>query len=814
MAVSSATDGGGVLLVVAVVHRGRVLVPVLERRLVLPQHEADAVVDPAEDVADVARVLEGGPRVGVGPHGHRRVGEQGCHGPALARTSAATPAGGTSLGRRARSPGSAARAPRSSPSRRERSPSRERTDRGRGGEPASVPGNAGFLPSGRRIGSPGADRLPRPARRRRTGRCSSTPSATTRSWSSPARPGRARAPSCRSSASSSASACSGPDRPHPAPPHRRPGGGRAGRRGAAAPRSAGRRLHGPLQRPGRPGHLREGDDRRHPAGRDPARPAAPRPTRCSSSTRPTSAASTSTSSSATSASSCPQRPDLKVIITSATIDTERFADALRRRAGGRGVGPLVPGGGPLPADRRGRRATTATRRRPSATPSQELAGEGPGDVLVFLSGEREIRDTAEALGPPRPARHRGAAALRPPVGGRAAPGVRAAPRPAHRAGHQRGRDLAHRARHRRRGRPRHRPHLPLQPAHQGAAPADRADLAGLGRPAGRALRPRRPGHLHPPLLRGGLRRPPRVHRARDPAHQPGVGHPPDGGPRPGRRRGLPVRRAARRPQHQGRPAAPRGARRPRAPGGRRPRAPHQARPPPGPPAGRPPARPHGARGRPPRLRGRGAGDRGRPVDPGPARAAARTRSSAAQELHGRFADPDSDFLAYLNLWRYLRAQQKELGSSQFRRMCKAEHLHHLRIREWQDVHAPAPPGGPRPRPRRCGRWPTSPTATPSTASLLAGLLSHIGHAGTRTAHEYRGAREARFAIAPRLGARQAPPEVGDGGRAGGDEPAPGPHGRADHARPDRARRPPTSSPAATASRGGSGSGARRWTTSG
>ena len=59
---------------------------------------------------------------------------------------------------------------------------------------------------------------------------------------------------------------------------------------------------------------------------------------------------------------------------------------------------------------------------------------------------------------------------------------------------------------------------------------------------------------------------------------------------------------------------------------------------------------------------------------------------AAAAHHARFADPASDFLGWVNLWSYLRAQQAAMGSSAFRRMCRAEHLHHLRVREWQDLH--------------------------------------------------------------------------------------------------------------------------------
>ena len=69
--------------------------------------------------------------------------------------------------------------------------------------------------------------------------------------------------------------------------------------------------------------------------------------------------------------------------------------------------------------------------------------------------------------------------------------------------------------------------------------------------------------------------------------------------------------------------------------------------------------------------------RERPVD---------AEAQAAQS-HARFADPESDFLAYLNLWNHLREQQDALSSSAFRRMCKAEYLHYLRVREWQDLYS-------------------------------------------------------------------------------------------------------------------------------
>ncbi|WP_433632792.1 ATP-dependent RNA helicase HrpA [Nocardia sp. CA-120079] len=59
---------------------------------------------------------------------------------------------------------------------------------------------------------------------------------------------------------------------------------------------------------------------------------------------------------------------------------------------------------------------------------------------------------------------------------------------------------------------------------------------------------------------------------------------------------------------------------------------------------------------------------------------------AADTKHARFVVEGSDFLAYLRLWEYLTEQRKSLSANQFRRMCRDEFLHYLRIREWQDLH--------------------------------------------------------------------------------------------------------------------------------
>ena len=191
----------------------------------------------------------------------------------------------------------------------------------------------------------------------------------------------------------------------------------------------------------------------------------------------------------------------------------------------------------------------------------------------------------------RPARHGSAAAVRPALVGRAAPDLRTGADgrsgSAHRARHERRRDVADRAGRALRRRCRHRPHLAVQPPPQGAATADRAGVPSVGQPAGRSMRPCGPGHLHPAVRRGRLRPAPRVHRPGDPAHEPGLGHPPDDRDRARRRGAVPVRRAARPPldRRRLRTARRTGGRRARSrwPEGR-PAPPHEDRSRPGPPA--------------------------------------------------------------------------------------------------------------------------------------------------------------------------------------------------------------------------------------
>ncbi len=122
------------------------------------------------------------------------------------------------------------------------------------------------------------------------------------------------------------------------------------------------------------------------------------------------------------------------------------------------------------------------------------------------------------------------------------------------------------------------------------------------------------------------------------------------------------------------------------------------------------------------------------------------QQARADQLHARFKDETSDYLALLNLWRYVRTQQKELSSSAFRRMCRNEFLNYLRIREWQELESQL---------RRvakqlgfhAGRMGSETDADAVHQALLSGLLSHIGLRDTER-RDYLGARNTRFSIFP------------------------------------------------------------------
>ena len=448
----------------------------------------------------------------------------------------------------------------------------------------------------------------------------------------------------------------------------------------------------------------------------------------------------------------PRRPDLKLIITSATIDPERFS----RHFGG---APVV--------EVSGRTYPVEVRYRPLGEDPDddrdqtqgildavdELCREGPGDILVFLSGEREIRDTAEALRRHRFPRSPGGVDVLPLYARLAAadqhrvfqahtgrrvvlatnvaetsltvPGIRYVVDP----GTARISRYSHRSKVQR---------LPIEPVSQASANQRKGrcgrtsdgicirlyseeDFAG------------RPEFTEPEILRTNLASvilqmtslrlgdmaafpfidPPDRRSVKDGVDLLGELGALDGG------RLTPVGRKLAQV-----PADPRLARMLLEAG-----------------------RLGCAREVLVIVAALSIQDpRERPAD----------KQEAADERHRRFADKGSDFLTWLNLWRYLHERQAELSSNQFRKLCKAEFLNYLRVREWQDLHgqlrAVARDLGIKLNPAEA-----EPDADRVHTALLAGLLSHIGLKQGDT-REYLGARGTRFAIFPGSALARKPPQ--------------------------------------------------------
>ncbi|MGF1910919.1 ATP-dependent RNA helicase HrpA [Vibrio kasasachensis] len=123
------------------------------------------------------------------------------------------------------------------------------------------------------------------------------------------------------------------------------------------------------------------------------------------------------------------------------------------------------------------------------------------------------------------------------------------------------------------------------------------------------------------------------------------------------------------------------------------------------------------------------------------------KKQSSDEKHRRFFHEDSDFLTFVNLWDHIQAQQKELSGSQFRKQCKQEFLSYLRVREWQDVYFQIHQSM-REMEFKLNSEPANYESVHS--AILVGLLSHIGIKDQEKS-EYQGARNARFHIFPASG---------------------------------------------------------------
>lgn len=132
----------------------------------------------------------------------------------------------------------------------------------------------------------------------------------------------------------------------------------------------------------------------------------------------------------------------------------------------------------------------------------------------------------------------------------------------------------------------------------------------------------------------------------------------------------------------------------------------------------------------------------------------------ADQLHNRFRDPSSDFISLLNLWNHLQERQAELSGNQFRKEVRSEFLNYLRIREWQDVYRQLTRQGQQLRllTKEEARTPAAAGADADGIhrSLLAGLLSHLGIRDAEK-RDYLGARQRRFVLFPGSGLAKKQP---------------------------------------------------------
>ena len=129
------------------------------------------------------------------------------------------------------------------------------------------------------------------------------------------------------------------------------------------------------------------------------------------------------------------------------------------------------------------------------------------------------------------------------------------------------------------------------------------------------------------------------------------------------------------------------------------------------------------------------------------------KRQAADEKHSEYANKESDFLGLFQLWQFFKEQQKTLSSSQLRKWCKSQYLNFMRMREWQDIvsqlkKAIAELG--------LGLSTQAADYQAIHQAMAAGLLSHIG--SKEKERDYLGARNSRFKIFPGSGLNKAKPQ--------------------------------------------------------
>lgn len=131
----------------------------------------------------------------------------------------------------------------------------------------------------------------------------------------------------------------------------------------------------------------------------------------------------------------------------------------------------------------------------------------------------------------------------------------------------------------------------------------------------------------------------------------------------------------------------------------------------------------------------------------------RDKQQQADQAHQDWQDKDSDFVGFINLWHAIREQQQSLSNNQFRKWCQQHFLNYLRVREWQDVYSQLR--------RSAAEMGVRLNSEPATfervhMALIPGLLSHIGQLNKD--REYNGARNNKFSIFPGSGLSKRTPK--------------------------------------------------------
>ncbi|MDH5181653.1 MAG: ATP-dependent RNA helicase HrpA [Gammaproteobacteria bacterium] len=129
------------------------------------------------------------------------------------------------------------------------------------------------------------------------------------------------------------------------------------------------------------------------------------------------------------------------------------------------------------------------------------------------------------------------------------------------------------------------------------------------------------------------------------------------------------------------------------------------------------------------------------------------KQQQADEARDKFQDEQSDFLALLNVWNFYTEQRKHLSQNKLRKLCKQNFLSYVRMEEWRDIHQQLH--------SLCGELKMAINSEPAGydnihQSLLSGFLSHIGLKDEEQG--YHGARNSKFMIFPGSGLQKKRPK--------------------------------------------------------